>query len=115
MRPKHLLLLLWIILVPTTILAQERQKWVEWGIKAGVNAPYIAIEEFEINGIKKDDPETQTQVGYFFALFSRVNLHKHYIQLEASTHYPRSEIAVDLTDFGYSLENTQMLQLKRQI
>ena len=106
MRPKHLLLLLWIILVPTTILAQERQKWVEWGIKAGVNAPYIAIEEFEINGIKKDDPETQTQVGYFFALFSRVNLHKHYIQLEASTHYTRSEIAVDLTDFGYSLENT---------
>lgn len=106
MRPKHVLLLLWIIFVPTTILAQERQKWVEWGVKAGVNAPYISIEEFEIDGIKKDDPETQTQVGYFFALFSRVNFHKHYIQLEASTHYTRSEIAIDLTDFGYSLENT---------
>lgn len=109
MRPKHLLLLLWISLVPIVSLAQERPerpKWIEWGVKAGVNAPYISINKFEINGVEQEKPETQTQVGYFFALFSRVNIHKHYIQLEASTHYTRSEITTDLTDFGISLENT---------
>lgn len=102
--------LLWLLsFISTTILAQDNQehkKRFEWGIKAGVNAPYIDIQKFEINGVEKDDPEIQSKVGYFFALFSRINIRKHYIQLEASTHYTRSEITTDLTYFGNSLINT---------
>ncbi len=102
-------LLLWLNIISTTILAQtntEHKKWFDWGIKAGVNAPYIDIQKFEVNGVEKDEPEIQSKVGYFFAVFSRINIRKHYIQLEASTHYTRSAIATDLTYFGNSLINT---------
>ena len=79
-------LLLWLNIISTTILAQtntEHKKWFDWGIKAGVNAPYIDIQKFEVNGVEKDEPEIQSKVGYFFAVFSRINIRKHYIQLDS--------------------------------
>lgn len=94
-------ILLWLCIATVTASAQgtEHTKWFDWGIKAGVNAPYIDIRKFEVNGIEKETPTVQSKVGYFFALFSRINLRKHYIQLEASTHYTRSEVITDLSAF----------------
>lgn len=83
-----------------------------FGVKAGVNAPFLDLSNFTIDGVEYPKPALSSRVGYLFAVFSRVNFNRHYIQLEASTHYTQSEVAFDLTDFfpELSIESPQTIQ-----
>lgn len=70
-----------------------------FGLKGGVNAPFMEMTTYEINGKEIGEPSVNTKVGYLVAVFSRINMKKHYIQLEASLHYTRAELELDLSDF----------------
>lgn len=60
-----------------------------WGVRAGVNAPFVDMRESRINGVKIDEPSINSKMGLFISLFSRVNFNRHYLQLETATHYTR--------------------------
>ena len=70
-----------------------------FGLKGGVNAPFISLSKFEVNGREIVEPAVNTKVGYLVAVFSRINMKKHFIQVEASLHYSRSELELDLSAF----------------
>lgn len=87
------------LLLSVLAAAQPAQKKVfNYGVMAGVNAPFVDIHSFSVNGQRMNNPTVSSRVGYLVALFSRVNMRRHFIQLEASTHYSRSDFHLNLGD-----------------
>ena len=63
--------------------AQNRTKLdgkFNFGLKGGVNAPFMGITTYEINGREIGEPSVNTKVGYLAAVFSRINMKKNYIR-----------------------------------
>ena len=65
------------------------KKLFNWGVRIGVNAPFVDMRKSQINGIKIEEPSTNSKMGILISLFARTNFNKHYLQLEAETHYMR--------------------------
>ena len=92
MRSKILFLFCTYLFITGTVSAQSdtlKKDLFSWGIRAGVNAPFVDMRENQINGIKIEDPSSNSKMGILISLFSRINFNRHYLQLEAETYYMR--------------------------
>ncbi|WP_455497217.1 porin family protein [Coprobacter sp.] len=106
MRSRILLLFCMHLLFAGIISAQSgtlSKKRFNWGIRAGVNAPFVDMRKSQINGIKIEELSTNSKMGLFISLFSRINFKRHYLQLETATHYTRYRMSLP-TEFVSTTE-----------
>lgn len=92
MKLRILLLLCTYLFFAGTVSAQSdtsKKKLFNWGVRAGVNAPFVDMRKSQINGVKIEEPSTNSKMGLFISLFSRINFNRNYLQLETATHYTR--------------------------
>lgn len=92
-----LVLVVWSVFC-ITMAQPAKKKIVNFGFLAGVNAPFVDMHSYSVNGVRLEKPAVSSKVGYMVATFARVNIRKHFIQVEASTHYSRSDIHLDMAD-----------------
>ena len=59
-------------------------KKVNFGIKAGFNSSMFMVSELKIKDVTIDEVQNNYKIGYFGALFMRINMKKHFIQPEVS-------------------------------
>ena len=65
------------------------------GVKAGFNASMFLVSDFKIQDVTIDEIQNNYRVGYFGALFMRINMKKHFIQPEVSYNVSKCEITFD--------------------
>ncbi|WP_321437402.1 porin family protein [uncultured Bacteroides sp.] len=98
---KQIVLLLFLILSwSLSCFAQEtpqktHDKKVNFGIKGGFNTAMYFIDEFKIKDITIDEIQNNYKVGYFGAMFLRINMNKHFIEPELAYHVSKCEILFD--------------------
>lgn len=68
---------------------------VNIGIKAGFNSSMFLVSDLKINDVTIDEIQNNYKIGYFGALFMRINMKKHFIQPEISYNVSRCEITFD--------------------
>lgn len=68
---------------------------VNFGIKAGFNSSMFMVSEFKIKDVTIDEIQNNYEIGYFGAVFMRVNIKKHFIQPEVSYNVSKCEIVFD--------------------
>ena len=59
-------------------------KKINFGIKAGFNSSMFMVSELKIKDVTIDEVQNNYKIGYFGALFMRINMKKHFIQPEVS-------------------------------
>lgn len=67
-------------------------KRVNFGIKAGFNSSMFMVAELKIKDVTIDQVQNNYKIGYFGALFMRINMKKHFIQPEVSYNVTKCEI-----------------------
>lgn len=99
-----LLLIALVIAVTCSAMAQVRtqdkaerpySRKVNFGIKAGFNSSMFLVSDFKIKDVTIDEIQNNYQIGYFGALFMRINKKKHFLQPEVSYNISKCEIAFD--------------------
>lgn len=65
------------------------------GIKAGFNSSMFMVSELKIKDVTIDEVQNNYKIGYFGALFMRINMKKHFIQPEVSYNVSKCEITFD--------------------
>lgn len=70
-------------------------KMINFGIKAGFNSSMFLVSNFKINDVTIDEIQNSYKLGYFGALFMRINMKKHFIQPEISYNISKCEISFD--------------------
>ena len=65
------------------------------GVKAGFNASMFLVSDFKIKDVTIDEIQNNYKLGYFGALFMRINMKKHFIQPEISYNVSKCEITFD--------------------
>ena len=70
-------------------------KKVNFGIKAGFNSSMFMVSELKIKDVTIDEVQNNYKIGYFGALFMRINMKKHFIQPEVSYNVSKCEITFD--------------------
>ena len=69
------------------------------GFRVGVNAPFVDIRSAKVNETSIELPAADSKIGFLASAFGKINLHKHYLQLEAGVNYLRSDIELQPEDF----------------
>ena len=67
-------------------------KKINIGIKAGFNSSMFMVSELKIKDVTIDEVQNNYKIGYFGALFMRINMKKHFIQPEVSYNVSKCEI-----------------------
>ena len=70
-------------------------KKINIGIKAGFNSSMFMVSELKIKDVTIDEVQNNYKIGYFGALFMRINIKKHFIQPEVSYNVSKCEITFD--------------------
>ena len=70
-------------------------KKINIGIKAGFNSSMFMVSELKIKDVTIDEVQNNYKIGYFGALFMRINMKKHFIQPEVSYNVSKCEITFD--------------------
>ena len=70
-------------------------KKINFGIKAGFNSSMFMVSELKIKDVTIDEVQNNYKIGYFGALFIRLNMKKHFIQPEVSYNVTKCEITFD--------------------
>lgn len=65
------------------------------GLKGGFNSSMYFVDQFKLTDVTIDEVQNNYKVGYFGALFLRMNLRKHFLQPEFHYTVSRSEIMFD--------------------
>ena len=68
---------------------------INFGIKAGFNSSMFMVSELKIKDVTIDEVQNNYKIGYFGALFMRINMKKHFIQPEVSYNVTKCEITFD--------------------
>ncbi|MEG1563383.1 MAG: porin family protein [Bacteroides sp.] len=104
MKRALLLLLLIACLFPCSLAAQRdsqekivrpNTRKVNFGIKAGFNSSMFLVSDFKIKDVTIDEIQNKYLLGYFGALFMRINMKKHFLQPEISYNISKCEITFD--------------------
>ena len=87
-------------LVPGTAVEEPLKKHhhdrpVNFGIKGGFTSSLFLVSNLTLNGITIDEVQNNYKIGYFGALFMRINMKKHFIQPEVSYNVSKCEITFD--------------------
>lgn len=105
-KMRILFILISLILVLPQTFAQNAKdrsnKRFNYGISVSANAPFIYDRKMFIDDAEANKPDNETRMGGCISLFGRVNIKKHYLQLEAGNSFIRDIVIWDLNDFGYS-------------
>lgn len=72
-----------------------RQKPVNFGARAGFNSSMYLISDLKIKDVTINDYQNNYKLGYFAAIFMRVNFQRHYLQPEISYQISKCEIVFD--------------------
>ena len=70
-------------------------KKINFGIKAGFNSSMFLVSKLKIKDVTIDEVQNNYKIGYFGALFMRINMKKHFIQPEVSYNVTKCEISFD--------------------
>ncbi len=70
-------------------------KKINFGIKAGFNSSMFMVSKLKIKDVTIDEVQNNYKIGYFGALFMRINMKKHFIQPEVSYNVSKGEITFD--------------------
>ena len=70
-------------------------KKINIGIKAGFNSSMFMVSELKIKDVTINEVQNNYKIGYFGALFMRINMKKHFIQPEVSYNVSKGEITFD--------------------
>lgn len=97
---KRALLFLITILIYLSIYAQENDKkkegsLVNFGLKGGFNSSMYFVDDFKIKDVTIDKIQNNYKVGYFGAMFLRINMKRHFLQPEVLYTVSKSEIVFD--------------------
>lgn len=97
---KQIVLLILFIGWSFSCFAQENtkslhEKKINFGVKGGFNTAMYFVDEFKIKDITIDETQNNYKVGYFGAIFLRINMKKHFIEPELSYHVSKGEITFD--------------------
>ena len=68
---------------------------VNFGIKGGFTSSLFLVSDLVLNGTVIDEVQNNYKIGYFGALFMRINMKKHFIQPEVSYNVSKCEITFD--------------------
>ena len=74
---------------------RPNQRKVNIGVKAGFNSSMFLVSDFKIKDVTIDEIQNNYRLGYFGALFIRINMKKHFIQPEISYNVSKCEITFD--------------------
>ena len=77
-------------------------KKINFGVRAGFNSSMFMVSELKIKDVTIDEVQNNYKIGYFGALFMRINMKKHYIQPEVSYNVTKCEITFDKTRLSTS-------------
>lgn len=80
--------------------SEYKKKLFNYGVWAGVNAPFTDLHGFTVNGVSKEKPSVNSMVGFSAAIFTRVNMGRHFLQLEGAFAYTHSDIFLDASELG---------------
>ena len=79
----------------TTPMVTLKQPRFNLGVKAGFNSSMFMVSELKIKDVTIDEVQNNYKIGYFGALFMRINMKKHFIQPEVSYNVSKCEITFD--------------------
>lgn len=79
----------------TDKVGRPNTKKINFGIKAGFNSSMFMVSELKIKDVTIDEVQNNYKIGYFGALFMRINMKKHFIQPEVSYNVTKCEITFD--------------------
>ena len=65
------------------------------GIRGGFNSSMFLVSDLKIKDVTIDEIQNNYKIGYFGALFMRLNMKRHFIQPEISYNISRCEISFD--------------------
>ena len=103
---RFLFILISILLVLPQTFAQEikvkSNKRFNFGVSVSANAPFIYDRKMYVNDVEVNKPDNETKMAGCISLFGRVNIKKHYLQIEAGNSIIRDIVILDIKDFGYS-------------
>lgn len=77
------------------IVERPNNRKINFGIKAGFNSSMFLVSDFKIKDVTIDEIQNNYKIGYFGALFMRINIKKHFLQPEASYNISKCEITFD--------------------
>ena len=83
-------------------------KKINFGIKAGFNSSMFLVSKLKIKDVTIDEVQNNYKIGYFGALFMRINMKKHFIQPEVSYNVTKCEISFDKLAHSTLLSNRIM-------
>lgn len=78
-------------------LMKQKNKIVNWGMKAGMNAVLPDIESIHIYGVQVGNINVVNDVGYSVELLGRINIARLFLQPSVVWKYARGNIRFDLT------------------
>lgn len=79
----------------TNGVGRPNTKTINFGIKAGFNSSMFLVSELKIKDVTIDQVQNNYKIGYFGALFMRINIKKHFLQPEVSYNVSKGEITFD--------------------
>lgn len=79
----------------TDKMDRPNTKKVNFGVKGGFNSSMFMVSELKIKDVTIDEVQNNYKIGYFGALFMRINMKKHFIQPEVSYNVSKCEITFD--------------------
>lgn len=74
---------------------RPNNKKINFGIRAGFNSSMFLVTTLKIKDVTIDEIQNNYKIGYFGAIFMRINIKKHYIQPEISYNINKCEITFD--------------------
>lgn len=74
---------------------RPNMKKVNFGMRAGFNSSMFMVSELKIKDVTIDEVQNNYRIGYFGAIFMRINMKKHYIQPEISYNVTKYDITFD--------------------
>lgn len=92
------------LLLPYTFAQNSKEndnKRFNFGISVSANAPFVHDRKMTINDVESNKPDNETKMAGCVSVFGRVNMKKHYLQLEAGNSFIRDIVTLDLYDFEY--------------
>ncbi|MBO5721423.1 MAG: outer membrane beta-barrel protein [Bacteroidales bacterium] len=105
MRIFYVILVLFLIL-PSSLFAksinENKKERFDFGIAISANAPFVNERKMYVNWVETNKPSNETKMAGNISIFGRVNIKKHYLQIETGNSFIRDIVTLDLKDFGYS-------------
>lgn len=94
-----------VLLLPQTFaqkVENKSNKRFNFGISVSANAPFVHDRALFVNDVEANKPDNETKMAGSVSLFGRVNMKRHFLQLEAGSSVIRDVVSIDLKNFGYA-------------